>query len=205
MRRFRFVSVILLALILSLCACAPTTPKDPFIYAESPFSLFVEGTYLPANDIEGTPRLFTAQIKAGEPVNGDPTCRDLTVTFTSPDTLAGLTITASLTPTSEGSHRSGTVTRVVTFTYPSEYGRIEFAAKADELDGFLRFAEALLPIGDVAEVSPKAADGNYTVTRRAGEREAVFTFGEGKDHPVGVRLTDGRGTVELRVAVETQT
>ena len=183
-----------LFLMLSLPACTPTAPRDPFAYAAAPFSVTVEGTYLPTSDEGGTPRPFAARISVGAPVDGDPTLRDLTVTFTSPDTLAGLTVTAALSPAPEG-----TVTRAVTFTYPSDYGQVSFTAEGGELDGFLRYAEAWLPIGDVTAVSPKAPDGSHTVTGQTAEREAVFTFVEGEAFPVIVRLTDGRGVVEMRL------
>ena len=183
-----------LLLLLSLIACTPTAPRDPFAYAAAPFSLTVEGTYLPAGDAEGTPRPFAARISVGAPMNGDPTLRDLTVTFTAPDTLAGLTVTAALSTAPEG-----TVTRAVTFTYPSDYGQVSFTAESGELDGLLRYAEAWLPIGDVAGISPQDENGGYTIVRRTGEREAVFTFAEGQALPVGVRLTDGRGVVEMRL------
>ena len=188
-----------LFLMLSLPACTPTAPRDPFAYAAAPFSLTVEGTYLPAGDAEGAPRPFAARISAGAPVDGDPALRDLTVTFTSPDTLAGLMVIATLSPAPEG-----TVTRAVTFTYPSDYGQVSFTAEGGELDGFLRYAEAWLPIGDVTAVSPKAPDGSHTVTSQTAEREAVFTFVEGEAFPVVVRLTDGRGVVEMRMRAEKQ-
>ena len=188
-----------LFLMLSLTSCTPTASRDPFAYAAAPFSLTVEGTYLPAGDAEGTPRPFAARISAGAPVDGDPTLRDLTVTFTAPDTLAGLTVIATLSPAPEG-----TVTRRVTFTYPSDYGQVSFTAEGGELDGFLRYAEAWLPIGDVTAVSPKAPDGSHTVTSQTAEREAVFTFVEGEAFPVVVRLTDGRGVVEMRMRAEKQ-
>ena len=200
----RFAMRLLLSCLLVFCllfcstACVPAQ-GDPFAYAAAPFSLSVEGTYLPVNDSDGAPRPFAAKITAGAPMNGDPTLRDLTVTFTSPDTLAGLTVTAALSPAPEG-----TVTRAVTFTYPSDYGQVSFTAEGGELDGFLRYAEAWLPIGDVTAVSPKAPDGSHTVTGQTAEREAVFTFVEGEAFPVAVRLTDGRGVVEMRMRAEKQ-
>lgn len=184
--------LVLLALCLLLTACAPAT-ADPFAYAEGSFSLSVAGTYLPAADPGGAPRPFTAEITAGPPQNGDPTLRDLTVIFTSPDSLAGLTITATVTAASEG------VNRAVRFTYPSAYGSIQATAEGDELDGLLRFGEGWLPLGDVTEISPKDVDGRYTVTRRRGEREAVFTFVAGETLPTRVRLTDERGALEMAV------
>jgi hypothetical protein len=176
-------------------ACVPAQ-GDPFAYAAAPFSVTVEGTYLPASDPNGTPRPFAARVTVGAPMNGDPTLRDLTVTFTSPDTLAGVTVTATPSPATDGGYG-----RAVTFSYPSDYGEVGFTATGDELDGLLRFAEALLPIGDVAERAPTAEDGSYTVTRRTadGGREAVFVFAEGMAFPRRVSLTDGKGWVELMV------
>lgn len=190
-----FAFMILSALLL-LIACTPTAPRDPFAYASSPFSLSVEGTYLPAKDQEGDPRPFTARVTAASPVNGDPTLRTLTVAFTSPASLSGLTVTATLSPAADG-----TVTRVVTLAYSSEYGDLQATAEEEEFDGYLRFAEAWIPIGDVTDTSPRASDGSYTVTRKSGDREAVFVFSS-ENHPVSVRLTDGRGTVEMRIRQE---
>lgn len=194
MRRSRPL-IFLFALLLcglTLTACA-SAGKDPFAYANSAFSLSVEGSYLPANDPNGTPRPFAADISVGEPYGDDLTRRDLTVVFTSPASLAGLRVTATLSRSPDGG-----LVRRVKLTYPSAYGNVEIPADEGELEGFLRFAEGWLPLGDVAEVSPKNADGGYTVTRRKGEREAVFTFKEGRDLPVEVILTDGRGRVVMK-------
>ena len=195
MRSYRLFPC-LIVLLFCLSACTPA-PRDPFAYAAAPFSVAVEGTYLPANDPEGTPRPVAAIVTAGAPLNGDPTLRNLTVTFTAPASLQGVTVTATPSPASDG-----TVTRSVIFSYPSDYGEVNVTAKGDELDGLLRFAEALLPVGDVAEISSVDKDGSYTVTRRAGDggRETVFVFTEGAVFPSAVILTDERGRVELAVA-----
>jgi hypothetical protein len=118
----------------------------------------------------------------------------LTVIFTSPDTLAGVTVTAALPPASDG-----TCQRSVVFTYPSDYGKVEIPAKGGEFDGFLRFAEALLPVGDVAETSPKADDGSYTVTRKQNGRTAAFAFSDGVVLPVGVTVTTPREILQITV------
>ena len=187
----------LLVLCLLLCstACVPAQ-GDPFAYAAAPFSVTVEGTYLPANDPNGTPRPVAALVKAGTPPNGDPTLCALTVTFPAPAALYSTTVTATLSPAADGGY-----SRAVTFSYPSEYGEVRFTATGTELDGLLRFAEALLPSGDVTERSPTAEDGSYTVARRTedGGREAVFAFAEGTAFPTKVILTDRRGRVEATV------
>lgn len=193
----RLFSACLLVLCLLLCsaACSPA-PKDPFAYAAAPFSVTAEGTYLPANDPDGTPRPIAVRVTAGEPVNGDSTLRNLTVTFTAPASLRGAAVTAALSPSPDG-----TVTRSVVFTYPSDYGEITVTAKGNEFDGLLRFAEALLPVGDVTAISPVGGDGTFTVTRKTadGTREAKFTFAEGKTFPTRVILTDERGRVDVGI------
>lgn len=187
--------LLILCLVFCSTACTPA-PRDPFAYAATPFSVTVEGTYLPANDPEGTPRPVAAMVTAGAPVGGDPALRDLTVTFTAPPSLRGVTVTAALSPAPDGSYG-----RAVTFSYPSDYGEVNVTAKGDELDGLLRFADALLPIGDAVEVSPVAEDGSFTVTRRTGDgtREAVFSFAEVGALPTEVRVEDPFGSLSVRV------
>ena len=187
--------LLILCLVLCSTACVPAQ-VDPFAYAAAPFSVTVEGTYLPASDPEGTPRPVAAIVTAGAPVGGDPTLRDLTVTFTAPSSLRGVTVTAALSPAPDGSYG-----RAVAFSYPSDYGEVRFTATGADLDGLLRFAEALLPVGDVAEVSPVAEDGSFTVTRRRGDgaREAVFSFVEGSALPTEVRVEDPFGSLSVRV------
>ena len=86
-------------------------------------------------------------------------------------------------------------------SYSTTRGKVNVTAKGDELDGLLRFAEALLPIGDAVEVSPVAEDGSFTVTRRWGDgaREAVFSFAEGSALPTEVRVEDPFGSLSVRV------
>lgn len=187
--------LLILCLVFCSTACTPA-PGDPFAYAAAPFSVSVEGTYLPASDGGGTPRPFAATVTAGVPIGSDPTLRELTVTFTAPPSLCGVTVTAALSPAADG-----TVGRSVVFTYPSDYGEIKVTAKGTEFDGLLRFAEALLPIGDAVEVSPVGEDGSFTVIRRGedGAREAVFSFTEGGALPTEVRVAGPYGSLTVRV------
>ena len=194
LRSYRFLISVALLVLLTLTACAPTSRKDPFAYAESAFSLSVEGTYLPANDPRGVPRPFAATVTVDAPQGGDLTERGLSVTFTAPPSLAGITVIATPSVAPDGS-----ISRRVEFTYPSDHGNIQAIAEGGELDGLLRFAQGWLPMGDVTEVSPKNADGSYTVTRSDGDRVAVFTFAEDNSFPMAVRVTDQRGTVEMSV------
>ena len=170
--------LLILCLVFCSTACSPA-PRDPFAYAAAPFSVTVEGTYLPANDPEGTPRPVAAMVTAGVPIGGDLALRDLTVTFTAPTSLRGVTVTAALSPAADGSYG-----RAVAFSYPSDYGEVRFTATGNELDGLLRFAEALLPVGDVAEVSPVAEDGSFTIVFLGdGKTDFRLELTALRDHP----------------------
>ena len=177
-------------LLLSLSACAPAAPRNDFAYAEEAFSATVRGSFLPPDDPAGTPRPVAATVTVDAP---DPEVgtRDMTVIFTAPASLAGVTVTAV--------HRGET--RAVTFTYPTPYGTVTSTSETGDYDGFLRFAEALLPIGDVAEVSAVDENGVRTVTRRAadGTGEAVYVFSREQALPLRVTVTDGNGVTELMV------
>ena len=194
LRRFLPVLLLLFFCLSFLSACTSPSRRDPFTYAKAPFSLAVEGTYLPANDPSGSPRPFAATVTVGAPQGNDPTRRKMTVTFTSPEALAGMTVTADPTSATDGS-----IVRCVEFTYPSDYGSIRTTVQGDAAEGFLRFAQGWLPAGEVVEVSPMAPDGSYTVTRGDGERVAVFAFEADCNLPIGVKITDGRGTVDMTV------
>ena len=194
MRRFVCLSF-LIALFLAapiLCAgCQLPTSRNDFAYAAAPFSATVRGIFLPPDDPAGTPRPVAATVTVGAP---DPETggREMTVTFTAPASLAGVTVTAV--------HRGET--RAVTFTYPTPYGTVTSTSATGDYDGFLRFAEALLPIGDVAEISAVDENGVCTVTRRTadGKREAVFTFSPEQALPLRVTVTDGYGVTELMIS-----
>lgn len=181
---YRFLPVLLICLLM-LYACSPAPPADDFAYALTAFTTSVRGTYTPA---DGVPRPIAATVSVGEPsAGGGPADRPMTVTFTQPPALAGLTVSSVFERDSQGQPL-----RTVTFTYPSAYGEVKVTSQEGEFDGFLRFAEALLPLGDIAEVSPAAEDGTHTVTRRTadGTREAVYLFSAEQALPLRVKITD---------------
>lgn len=182
---------LLLALLLLLTACSPVSETDDFAYAALPFTASVRGTYTLT---DGISRPITARISVGPLLpNGE---RTMTVSFTQPPSLAGITVTASPTRRS-----SGEIRRTVTFSAPSDHGDLEFTADGQEFDGFLRFAEALLPAGDVVTISPTDGDGLRSVTRRTadGKQTAVFLLQKGRALPLRVTLTTAEECLELSV------
>ena len=70
-----------------------------------------------------------------------------------------------------------------------------------ELDGFLRFAEALLPLGGITDITPVAEDGTHTVTRRTsdGGWEADYLFSDERSLPMRVTVRSGGEVIELIV------
>ncbi|MBQ3507953.1 MAG: hypothetical protein IJA91_05320 [Clostridia bacterium] len=178
-------------LLVFLCfsACSPTASSNDFSYAAAPFTAAVRGTYTPE---DGTPRPIAVQITVGEPISVDDlTNRPMKVTITQPATLAGITVAAVYEPDADGK-----LIRTVTFTYPSSYGEVSSSSQTGDFDGFLRFAEALLPFGDITDVSPTADDGTHTVTRTTanGTRKATFLFSQEQVLPLRVSVR-GKGIV----------
>ena len=199
MFRFRRALPLVLALLLlplSLQACTPPPPPDDFAYAEGAFSASVRGTYTPAG---GDAKPIAADIRIGAPL---PEGHPITIRFTQPPALAGVTVTAAYAP--EGGDADGPAARTVTFSYPSAYGEITASSQAGEFDGLLRFAEALLPLGDVTAVSPTAEDGTHTVTRRTadGDAEATYLFTRGSSLPLRVTVTSAGERLELVVGIQ---
>lgn len=184
-------------------ACTPERPPSrtsDFVYAEGAFSATLRGTYTPCG---GTPHPVAAEVSVGEPVCGSDE-RDMTLSFTEPPALAGVTVALTVTPLEGSPDRAR---RVVTFTAPSPYGAVTATASHGELDGFLRFAQALLPMGDVVEVSPVDREGNHRVTRQvvsdqsADEgQEITYLFSETESLPLHVTVKTEGETLELAVS-----
>lgn len=177
-----------------LFSCGAAQPRSgDFDYADGAFSAVLRGTYTPS---DGVPRPVTAEVTVGAPAReGAP--RNLRITFSQPPALAGVTVTAE---TAEDAP-AGTG-RVVTFTAVSPHGTVTAVGAGGEYDGLLRFAEALIPAGDVVSVSPVEEDGVHTVTRRTaeGDGETVYRFGAGGGLPLQVTARTGEEILELAVS-----
>ena len=186
---------LLLTLVMGLFACGdpPSSAADDFSYAAEAFSVTVRGSFTPA---DGVARPIAAVVEVGVPVAEDSPLRPLSVSFTQPPSLAGVTVRATVQP--DG---SGVLTRTVTYSARSDYGTVTAESAAGAFDGLLRFAEALLPHGDVVSVSPVNEDGTHTVTRKAadGSRTEDYLFERGRIMPLRVRVTAGQETIDLAV------
>ena len=172
----------------ALCGCTSTVATDPFAYAAAPFTASLRGTYTPT---EGNSIPVSVVVTYGPPDAGNSK-RDLTLVFSEPPSAAGLTVTAVCA--ADG-------TRTVTLTYPTGYGTVT-AQDPSAFDGYLRLAEALLPLGDEAGRSPRSSEGSFQVTlrRTSDGREAHFTFSLDSPLPLKVRVTDPAGSLELTVS-----
>jgi hypothetical protein len=179
--------------VLSACGGSPSPGADDFSYAAEAFSVTVRGTFTP---VDGVARPIAAVVEVGAPVAEDGTLRPLSVSFTQPPSLAGVTVRATVQP--DG---SGALTRTVTYSARSDYGTVTAESAAGAFDGLLRFAEALLPHGDVVSISPVNEDGTHTVTRKAadGSRTEDYLFARGRVIPLRARVTAGQETIDLAV------
>lgn len=227
------VAAILAAVMTSFSACTPAhTAQNDFAYADAPFTASVRGTFtrtapdgytgnpaLTGTSLTDTPQsiAFTLSAEAprgrNTPNSGE---RDMTVTFTEPSSLAGVTVSVvygsaadtsatdiSAADTSAGDAGDGaqTLARTVTVTRSVGGDTQTITDTAGAFDGLLRFAEALLPVGDIAEVSQARANGSHTVTRRTsdGTREMIFSFSDEQKLPIGVRVSEAEYRLELTV------
>ncbi len=209
-----FCRVIVLVVVgLFFCAgftgCADVKmPKSPFAYADSGFSATVEGTFtrlapdgyggssaLVGTSLCGISQPVAAAVRVGPPMpDGD---REMSITFTSPTALAGVTVSRKQTPIAAetaGSDMSQGNRWTVTMTRPVNGGIlcVDDTAAPGCLDGLLRFADALLPHGDVSAVSP-VTNGEQAITiidtRTNADRGKTTVFFFTADRTLPTRVT----------------
>ena len=191
----RAIPVLLVCLVL-FSACSPSSPPDHFAYADTAFTAAIRGTYTPA---DGIPRPIAATVSVEEPrPNRDLSDRSMTLSFSQPSALEGATVSTAFEADPQGR-----ILRTVTFSYPSSYGEVKITSEEEAFDGFLRFAEALLPLGDVTGISPVSEDGTRIVTRCTadGMREAVFLFSDEENLPLRVVVTDAARQERIEVTI----
>lgn len=197
----RLKQMLLPAVLLLLCltACGGTgTERNPFSYADGAFTVTVRGTVCRTLPVEagagetltGVPRPVSAVVSVTSP--GESGERVLTVTYTAPDALRGLTVTRALSAPGAGAPPDAPLPVTDTLTLQDmtvtdtrgTYGRL--------LDPVL----ALLPEGDVTAVAADP-DGTRRITVTAPTRTAVYTLLPGRALPSQVTVT-GEG-YEMRL------
>lgn len=199
---------VILCFLLLLCpvlaSCGGSVSHDPFAYTDTAFSMTVRGEL--CRDAEpplgegtvgktraGEPLSFAAEVSseplpAGTVIEGLPSegkAYRVSVTYTAPEALAGLSVTCAY-------GGQGTAT-AATVTYPSPTGELSALLPYESVKGLLAPALALLPQGDVNEVDPVTPEGSRTVRTQ----EATYTFSKGQSFPSRVEYNTGEGWVRM--------
>ncbi len=184
-----FVWVICLSC--GLVACLPPGERDPFAYVQSGFSADLRGSFTRlgppcavGESSVGVPQPFSATVEMG-PAGGTES-RPVRITFSEPAALSGVTAER---------FSSGDVT----ITFP---GGVILTDTAGTYEALFRFADALLPAGDVTALTP-AVDGIRTVTRTAsdGRQSVDYVFSEGDTLPRRVTVVTPEERLDMAVEV----
>ncbi len=201
---------------LGLAGCTPDTPSVPdFAYADGAFTVTVRGAFVRTvtdgytgdGALTGEGLTEVRQAVAATVTVEAPTVegvRGMRVTFMEPAVLTGVTV----------SREAGTGTVTVLWPTPTGDGGEALEFPAEGAKTLLRFAEVLLPAGDVEKYAP-VADGGTTVTLRSRdgdfstisgisaesspERTACYTFRDGSRLPVHVVVTTPSERMELYI------
>lgn len=219
MRAFCVLATLLVAAFLAGCASAPSADRA-FSYMEENFSATVTGNVtrfaedgykgdasLVGDGLTDVSRSFEATVSVeGVGAGGSRQVSALTVTYTAPPSLRGVTVSYVADAAQAGGARV-TLTRTVPMHATADMGAgvtervitVDLSATDPAVrDALLAPAGVLLPTGDVTAVSA-TTDGRYTVTRTDGDIEAVFTFAKGQTLPVEVTWTTPTRQVEIAV------
>ena len=219
MRAFCVLATLLVAFFLAGCARVPSAARA-FSYMEENFSATVSGNVtrfaedgykgdaaLVGDGLTDVSRSFEATVSVeGVGAGESRQVSALTVTYTAPPSLRGVTVSYVADAAQAGGARV-TLTRTVPMHATADMGAgvaervitVDLSATDPAVrDALLAPAGVLLPTGDVTAVGA-VTDGRYTVTRTDGDTEAVFTFAKGQTLPVEVTWTTPTRQVEIEV------
>ena len=207
MRKTRFiVAVCTTVLILATVGCArPQAPPDYFAYTREGMEMTVRARitrtatdgyggelWRVGESYTGKAWEVIATVTVSSP--DERGMRATSVSFASPPTLAGVTVSRTYVEDAVPGESKPTVTvsRVL-----SDGQTLRVTDTEGRFDGLLRLADGWLPRGDVTDVSP-VTDGARTVTVSApnGGR-GIYTFAEHEKIPLRVSVTDPWGELEL--------
>ncbi len=204
--------VLVMAVCLAVVSCTPDTPAVPdFSYAEGAFTATVRGAfvrtigdgYMGAASLVGDTRTevrqaVSAVVEVEAPVAEG--ARGMRVTFTEPSVLAGVSVVREAGSGVVTLHWPCPAEASSASTGVDDKGTLVLAAEGAE--GLLRFAEALLPAGDIEKYTP-VLHGESTVERRSrdGDFSAIFTFSaeNGRTLPTHVVVSTPEERLELQV------
>lgn len=208
--------LVAIVMMLGLVSCAPArgdvgNAEKAFSYASRPFTATLRITrtrsasdgYTGDLSLVGDPLTdravtLTATVSYAPPVS-PAGAGDTTLTFTSPDSLAGMQVTRVPADPADGgqSQKKGQEGDVVTLTLKTPYGTI--CASGEAYTPLLRYADAILPHGDILGISP-TQDGTYTVTRQSPSVGTItYTFTKDSDLPRIVEMVTNDETLRISV------
>lgn len=196
----KFFFCFLISVCLMLTSCGSSVSRDPFSYTDAAFTLTVRGELCLEIDPSftqgtvgktrsGEPLAFAAEVSssplpAGTVMDGLPATERayrVTVTYTAPEALAGISVVCVY-----GGAETATEAAL---TYLSPSGPLTVSRPFASVKGLLLPALALLPRGDVIEISP-VTDGAWTVTCESGQDEtAVYAFSKDSPFPAKIKVS----------------
>ena len=196
----RIAAVMLLSLLL-LTGCSKSFPP-PMTYADNGFSVKVRGRMVRTSPdgYDGDPALagepytnkimdvaatVTVGTQTPDPSDGSLLPGELTVCFTAPAALDGLTVTRT---TNAQGQTATSISR----------GQLSYTATDSSFDGLLLVALALLPHGDVTSVS-STEQNTRTVTLVSDHITRTLTFTDHQTFPSRVYLSHPTGWLDLYV------
>lgn len=201
MRTTRFiVAVCTTVLILVTVGCArPRATEDYFSYAREGMDMTVRAR-ITRTETDGyggeasrvgesyTGKTWEAVAAVTVSLPNERGERAVSVTFSSPPALAGVTVSRDYTENGAAATVSRTLSDGQTLRVTNTEG---------DFDGLLRLADAWLPQGDVVEVS-SVTDGARTVTVAAPDgTRATYTFATDEKLPLQVVVSDSWGEIEV--------
>ena len=216
MRVFSVLLLLLLAALLFTGCSAHTVADRAFSYMEEDFSATLSGSVtrladdgyvgdvsLVGDGLTDVSRPFeaTVTVKTRVGAEGERLVSALTVVYSAPSSLRGVTVSYVSDGGDAGQARV-TLTRAVADRSSIREDRtitVDLSATHPAVrDALLAPAGVLLPVGDITAVSPET-DGVYTVTRTDGDTEAAFTFTKGESLPTHVTWCSPARRVEAVV------
>ncbi len=215
MRAFSvFALCLLMTMLFSGCA-RTVSPERAFSYADHDFSVNVQGSVIRLSSdgytgdasligdrLTDVPRDFaaTVSVQTKKDAAGETVVSAMSVVYTAPKSLCGVTVTYLNAEDGRAGQARVMLTRAIADGVSTDREMtIDLSAISPAVrDALLAPVGVLLPRGDVVALSP-TEKGCYTVTRREGDREAIFTFVVGKSMPTSVTWTSPERVVDIKI------